>query len=89
MEAPDLEFCSPLRHFSYFFDIFIFPFQDVFGPLFCSSWRLLGHLLGSTWMLLGTSWAHVGASWEHFLASWAPLWGAPALWNLILGPHAS
>ena len=68
LEAPDLEFCSPLQHFSYFFDKLIFPFQDMFGPLFWSTWRLLGldldafgHLLGQCWGFLGTTFGLQGA----------------------------
>ena len=56
LEAPDLEFCLPLQHFSYFFDNSIFSFQNALGLLFLSSWRLLGRLLASTWRLLASTW---------------------------------
>ena len=89
LEAPDLEFCSPSWHFSSFFDNSIFTFQNALGLPFLSSWRLLGRLLGPSWMLLCTSWGYVGASWAKFLTSWTSLWKAQAPWDPILGSNVS
>ena len=73
----------------YFFVNSIFAFQDALGLLFWSSWRLLGRLLGPSWMLLGTSWGYVGASRAYFLTSCASLWKAQAPWDPIFGSNVS
>ena len=60
--APNLEFCSTVRHFLDFFKNCFLCCPSALGLLFGSSWGLPGCLLGSTWSLLGASWAPLGAS---------------------------
>ena len=64
--VPDPRFCSPLRHFKYFFKDCCFHSLNALGLLFEGS-------LTSTWPLLGRSWASFGTSWGPYWSSQAPL----------------
>ena len=49
---PDPQFCSTVRHFSYFFQNCLLCFPSALGRPFGSSWVLLGRLLGAVWNAL-------------------------------------